>query len=379
MRLFYLCLVFASVIGVLLIQGAASCGCDKLRRDGAQQHAEEGSDSAAPAHKYSEGANGRPQGQMVLIAGGPFWMGTDDPGIPPDGEGPRRLVHVDSFYMDTQEVTNQQFQSFVNATGYITEAEKFGDSFVFEGILSADRLRGTCCLRVLRMFTDYVAAAPWWLPVKGANWRCPNGPDSDITDIPDHPVLHVSWADAGAYCSWANGRLPTEAEWEYACRGGLEDRLYPWGNKLNPKGQHYANLWQGDFPNHNSAEDGYMKTSPVRSFPANAFGLYDMVGNAWEWTADWWAVHHTTERQRNPVRRRCLQTFDLCRFSFRRTDKVKKGGSYMCHKSYCYRYRCAARSQNTPDSAASNLGFRCVAEGKTFFNIQNACENNKLA
>ncbi|KAM8914911.1 formylglycine-generating enzyme isoform 1-T1 [Spinachia spinachia] len=354
MRWFYRCCVFAGVLGGSFVQGsrgalsqaappqgAAGCGCDRLRRDAA---AAERVEDGSRYFKYSEGANGRPQAQMVLIAGGPFWMGTDDPGIPPDGEGPRRLVHVDSFYMDIQEVTNQQFQSFVNATGYITEAEKFGDSFVFEGILSDS---------VKNQITQAVAAAPWWLPVKGANWKSPNGPDSNITDILDHPVLQVSWADAVAFCSWANGRLPTEAEWEYACRGGLEDRLYPWGNKLNPKGQHYANLWQGDFPNHNSAEDGYIRTSPVKSFPANAFGLYDMAGNAWEWTADWWTVHHTTERQRNPTGPPSG------------TDKVKKGGSYMCHKSYCYRYRCAARSQNTPDSAASNLGFRCVSEGKT--------------
>ncbi|KAG8007887.1 Sulfatase-modifying factor 1 [Nibea albiflora] len=240
--------------------------------------------------------------QMVLISGGQFLMGTDKPGIPADGEGPQRLVHVDSFYMDIQEVTNQQFESFVEASGYVTEAEKFGDSFVFEGLLSED---------VKNQITQAVAAAPWWLPVKGAYWRHPHGPDSNIKDRPDHPVLHVSWADAVAYCSWLHKRLPTEAEWEYACRGGLKDRLYPWGNKLNPKGQHYANLWQGDFPNHNTGEDGYVKTSPTG--PPSG------------------------------------------------TDKVKKGGSYMCHKSYCYRYRCAARSQNTPDSSASNLGFRCVS------------------
>ncbi|TDH14233.1 hypothetical protein EPR50_G00040750 [Perca flavescens] len=333
-------------------QGAAGCGCENLKRAAAMEPVEDSTAAADPADKYSRDANERPpeaqgdetkiQSQMVLISGGEFLMGTDNPGIPADGEGPQRLVRVDSFYMDIQEVTNQQFQSFVNATGYISEAEKFGDSFVFEGILSES---------VKNQITQAVAAAPWWLPVKGANWRHPDGPDSNITDRLDHPVLHVSWADAVNYCTWANRRLPTEAEWEYACRGGLEDRLYPWGNKLNPKGQHYANLWQGDFPNHNSAEDGYIKTSPVMSFPANGFGLYDMVGNAWEWTSDWWTVHHTTDQQHNPTGPPSG------------TDKVKKGGSYMCHKSYCYRYRCAARSQNTPDSAASNLGFRCVSQG----------------
>uniref|UniRef100_A0A3B4TQM7 Sulfatase modifying factor 1 n=1 Tax=Seriola dumerili TaxID=41447 RepID=A0A3B4TQM7_SERDU len=307
-------------------QGAAGCGCGNLKRAAVDPAVEHGTVSVDSAVKYSKGANERPpeaqggertmQSQMVLISGGEFLMGTDNPGIPADGEGPQRVVHVDSFNMDIQEVTNRQFQSFVNATGYVTE----------------------------------VAAAPWWLPVKGAHWRHPEGPDSNIADRPDHPVLHVSWADAVAYCSWANKRLPTEAEWEYACRGGLKDRLYPWGNKLNPNGQHYANLWQGDFPSHNSGEDGYIKTSPVMSFPANGFGLYDMVGNAWEWTSDWWNVHHTTDRQHNP------------KGPPSGTDKVKKGGSYMCHKSYCYRYRCAARSQNTPDSSASNLGFRCVSQ-----------------
>lgn len=340
-------------------EGAASCGCDKLKRPAAGAAAaavdpmeEEDRTAGAvdPAVKYSTGANEEVQrdekaiqSQMVRISGGDFLMGTDNPGIPADGEGPQRLVHVDSFYMDIQEVTNQQFQSFVGATGYVTEAERLGDSFVFEGILSET---------VKNQITQAVAAAPWWLPVNGADWRHPEGPDSNITERLDHPVLHVSWADAVTFCSWANKRLPTEAEWEYACRGGLKDRLYPWGNKLYPKGQHYANLWQGDFPVHNSGEDGYVKTSPVMSFPANGFGLYDMVGNAWEWTSDWWTVHHTTDHQNNPTGPPSG------------TDKVKKGGSYMCHKSYCYRYRCAARSQNTPDSSASNLGFRCVSQAQ---------------
>ncbi|CDQ97186.1 unnamed protein product [Oncorhynchus mykiss] len=192
---------------------------------------------------------------MVLIPGGEFLMGTDSPGIPQDGEGPQRRVHLDHFYMDAHEVSNRHFQSFINATGYITEAERFGDSFVFEGVLSEE---------VKSQISQAVAAAPWWLPVRGADWRHPEGPESSITDRLDHPVLHVSWQDAVAYCSWAYKRLPTEAEWEYACRGGLQERLYPWGNKLKPKGQHYANLWQGKFPTHNSEEDGYTKTSPVR-------------------------------------------------------------------------------------------------------------------
>ncbi|XP_030586336.1 formylglycine-generating enzyme [Archocentrus centrarchus] len=372
LRYFVLLFIFGCVNKVLRLQSscvaeqksagperAADCGCDKLKRDAAIAVAEpvypveeERAAFIDPAVKYSKGTNERTTvaqedeqktSPMVRIIGGEFLMGTDNPGIPPDGEGPQRLVYVDSFDMDIHEVTVRQFQSFIRATGYVTEAENFGDSFVFEGILSEP---------IKSQITQAVAAAPWWLPVKGASWRHPEGPDSNITARLDHPVLHVSWTDAVAYCSWANKRLPTEAEWEYACRGGLKDRLYPWGNNLNPKGQHYANLWQGDFPTHNSGEDGYIKTSPVMTFPANAFGLYDMVGNAWEWTADWWTVHHTTDPQHNPTGPPSG------------TDKVKKGGSYMCHRSYCYRYRCAARSQNTPDSSASNLGFRCVSQEK---------------
>ncbi|CAG06727.1 unnamed protein product, partial [Tetraodon nigroviridis] len=323
---------------------AAGCGCGNPERAAVVENAEPGPVPAEPAVKYSRGANGRDEKEarspMVLVPGGAFLMGTDDPGIPADGESPQRLVYVDSFYMDTHEVTNRQFQMFVNATGYVTEAEKFGDSFVFEGILSD---------KVKKEITQAVAAAPWWLPVKGANWKHPEGLGSSITDRLDHPVLHVSWTDARTYCSWLDKRLPTEAEWECACRGGLKDRLYPWGNKLNPKGKHYANLWQGDFPNYNTGEDGFVKTSPVMSFPPNGFGLYDIVGNVWEWTSDWWTVHHSAENQSNPTGPQSGN------------DKVKKGGSYMCHKSYCYRYRCAARSQNTPDSSASNLGFRCVS------------------
>ncbi|KAJ7999231.1 hypothetical protein DPEC_G00213300 [Dallia pectoralis] len=332
---------------------SASCGCQNLNRDGVVDVNRDRSILMEnPSDKYSRTSNEKlpdtqrngkesySHSEMTLIPGGEFLMGTDDPGIPPDGESPQRKVYIDHFYMDIHEVSNHHFQSFINATGYVTEAERFGNSFVFEGLLSEE---------VKSHISQAVAAAPWWLPVTGADWRHPEGRDSSITDRLEHPVLHVSWGDAVAYCTWANKRLPTEAEWEYACRGGLQDRLYPWGNKLTPKGDHYTNLWQGEFPTHNSGDDGFIKTSPVMSFPANGYGLYDMVGNAWEWTADWWTVHHTRDHKLNPTGPPSG------------TDKVKKGGSYMCHKSYCYRYRCAARSQNTPDSSASNLGFRCAS------------------
>lgn len=325
----------------------SNCGCGGLKRD-SEIGVSDASSFESPDEKYSREANDKTKRstkhdiltKMVLLQPSWFFMGTDDPVIKPDGEGPQRRVWVDSFYIEEHEVTNRQFQRFVNQTSYITEAERFGDSFVFEEMLSEE---------VKSTITQAVAAAPWWLPVKGADWRHPEGPGSTISNRLDHPVLHVSWNDAQAYCKWANRRLPTEAEWEQACRGGLKDRLYPWGNKLLPRGQHHANIWQGDFPGENTGEDGFIGTSPVKSFPANGFGLYEMVGNVWEWTADWWSVHHTAEAKRNPTG------------PATGTDRVKKGGSYMCHKSYCYRYRCAARSQNTPDSSASNLGFRCVS------------------
>ncbi|XP_039096238.1 formylglycine-generating enzyme isoform X1 [Hyaena hyaena] len=322
---------------------AGSCGCGAPQRRG--DHGR-----SAAAHRYSREANAPGQvlaeqslapTKMALIPAGVFTMGTDDPQIKQDGEAPARRVAIDAFYMDAYEVSNADFEKFVNSTGYLTEAEKFGDSFVFEGMLSE---------QVKSDIQQAVAAAPWWLPVKGANWRHPEGPDSTVQHRPDHPVLHVSWNDAVAYCMWAGKRLPTEAEWEYSCRGGLQNRLFPWGNKLQPKGQHYANIWQGKFPVTNTGEDGFQGTAPVDAFPPNGYGLYNIVGNAWEWTSDWWTVHHSVEKTLNPKGPPSGK------------DRVKKGGSYMCHKSYCYRYRCAARSQNTPDSSASNLGFRCAAD-----------------
>ncbi|KAM6170563.1 formylglycine-generating enzyme [Rhynchocyon petersi] len=321
---------------------AGSCGCGAPQRTGAQG-------GSAAARRYSREANApgpgpgqrAPGAEMVAIPAGVFTMGTDDPQIQQDGEAPARRVTIDAFYMDAYEVSNAEFEKFVNSTGYLTEAEKFGDSFVFEGMLSE---------RVKTGIQQAVAAAPWWLPVKGANWRHPEGPDSTVLHRLDHPVLHVSWNDAVAYCTWAGKRLPTEAEWEYSCRGGLEHRLFPWGNKLQPSGQHYANVWQGQFPVTNTGDDGFRGTAPVDAFPPNGYGLYNMVGNVWEWTSDWWTVHHSAEETLNPKGPPSGK------------DRVKKGGSYMCHKSYCYRYRCAARSQNTPDSSASNLGFRCAAD-----------------
>uniref|UniRef100_A0A0A1XIB2 Sulfatase-modifying factor 1 n=1 Tax=Zeugodacus cucurbitae TaxID=28588 RepID=A0A0A1XIB2_ZEUCU len=270
---------------------------------------------------------------MSLIPAGNYLIGTDEPHFVSDGEGPERLVKISEFYIDKFEVSNANFNKFVKATNYTTEAEKFGDSFLFKTLLTTE---------LQEKYNDYrVVSAPWWFKVKGISWRNPQGLNTNLNDLWEHPVVHVSWNDAVAYCRWAGKRLPTEAEWEVACRGGKKRKLFPWGNKLSPHGKHWLNIWQGDFPDGNTSEDGYKITSPVKTFPQNDYNLHNMVGNVWEWTQDLW---HKDEVSSNP-------------------QYVKKGGSYLCHKSYCYRYRCAARSQNTADSSSGNLGFRCAKDG----------------
>jgi sulfatase modifying factor 1 len=278
---------------------------------------------------------------MVLLPGGVFRMGTENAmGFPADGEGPVRPVQLDSFYVDETPVTNEAFHRFVSVTGYRTEAERFGWSFVFAGDLPQSQRDALA-----------VAGVEWWRRVEGADWRHPEGPLSNVDDRADHPVIQVSWADAVAFASWAGKRLPTEAEWEYAARGGLDQKLYPWGDELTPGDRHLCNIWQGTFPSHNTAEDGYASVSPVRAFPPNGHGLYSMTGNTWEWCMDWFhPTFHVDATRVNPVGPAVG------------TARVLKGGSYLCHASYCNRYRVAARSSNTPDSATTNIGFRCVRD-----------------
>ena len=279
---------------------------------------------------------------MVELPGGNFLMGSEDPDSrPEDGEGPVREVTVGGFRIDRTTVTNAQFGAFVDATSYRTEAESFGWSYVFKGLLSKSKQR--------RLGDTHVQGVPWWLVVEGAFWGKPEGPGSHLRKRLHHPVVQVSWHDATAYCEWAGKRLPTEAEWEYAARSGLPNKRLPWGNTLIRGGKHRCNIWQGRFPDANTLEDGHFGTAPAKSFPPNGFGLYNMAGNVWEWCADWFSADW--HRTHSPVNPKGPPAGD---------GKVLKGGSYLCHDSYCNRYRVGARHANTPDSSTGNTGFRCV-------------------
>jgi len=259
---------------------------------------------------------------------------------PGDGEGPVHEVELDAFRIDAYAVTNAQFAEFVAATGWVTDAERYGWSFVFAGLLPDD-------------FPDTrgVAQAPWWRQVEGASWRHPEGPQSNVDGRADHPVVHVSWNDAQAYCEWSGTRLPTEAEWEAAARGGVPGRAFPWGDDLEPGGEHRMNVFQGTFPGHNTGADGFLGTAPVDAFAPNDYGLYNMTGNVWEWCADWYDPgYYAVSARVNP------------RGPEHGEHRVQRGGSYLCHISYCRRYRVSARYASEPDSSTGNAGFRVAAD-----------------
>jgi formylglycine-generating enzyme len=305
-------------------------GCCAPERDGNHRSAPELQDRQFPA---APKANASVDG-MRLIAGGEFLMGSEI-------ETPVHTVKIDSFYIDTTCVTNEQFNEFVNATRYKTEAERFGWSFVFFGQLTAAQQANSVRLRVL--------GSEWWCRVEGATWRHPEGAGSNIKKRWQHPVVHVSWNDANAFAAWAGKRLPTEAEWEFAARGGLVQKPFPWGDELEPGGKHMMNVWQGAFPTLNTEADGYYGPAPAKSFKPNGYGLYNVTGNVWEWCADWLDMdYYRMSPAENP------------RGPSSGAQRVMRGGSYLCHHSYCNRYRTDARYGNTPDSSTSNCGFRCV-------------------
>lgn len=294
---------------------------------------------AATPPSSPAGSRGSPA-ERVHFAATRSFVGTDRPMLPQDGEGPRRAVKLAPFWLEQTTVTNARFATFVDATGYVTEAERFGWSPVFRGLLGEDAPAPSA------------TSTPWWVKVDGACWSAPEGPGTSILGREDHPVVHVSWADAKAFAAWCGGRLPTEAEWEHAARGGLADPRFPWGEAEPDDQTFYANIWQGQFPHTNTRVDGYLGTSPVGAFAPNGAGLYDMAGNVWEWNADAFRVR-SLSRQAKARNENATRT----------QEKLLKGGSFLCHISYCYRYRIAARSALTADSSASNTGFRVAYDG----------------
>ena len=288
-------------------------------------------------------------------------------------EAPAHAVSVGGFWMDRTPVTNRQFRQFVEATGYVTVAERTPDANDYPGALPHMLRPGSLVFTPPGHPVDLRDWSQWWRFEFGANWRRPYGRGRSNKSLDDHPVVHVAYQDVAAYAEWAGRELPTEAEWEYAARGGLDGAEFAWGDELTPGGRHMANTWQGAFPNENLANDGYTRTSPVEAFPPNGYGLFDMIGNVWEWTADWFSTQHTADAPKaccipeNPRGARQADSYDPCDTTTRIPRKVVKGGSHLCAPSYCRRYRPAARHAQPIDSGMSHVGFRCVVrpEGST--------------
>ncbi len=304
---------------------------------------------------------------MIHVPGGTFTMGSER--FYPE-EAPLRRVSVDAFWIDEVPVTNRDFARFVEATGHVTVAEVAPNPKDYPGMPPEMAQAGSLVFRKTSVPVDTSNPANWWRFEFGANWRHPLGPDSDIDALGlwDHPVVHVAHADAEAYAKWAGKDLPTEAEFEFAAKGGLDEADYAWGDELAPEGRMMANYWQGLFPFANQCLDGWERTSPVRSFPANGYGLYDMIGNTWEWTQDWWSERAEAPKKSggsccaisNPKGAKLKDSFDPAQPQVRIGRKVIKGGSHLCAANYCQRYRPAARHPEMIDTATTHIGFRCV-------------------
>ena len=306
---------------------------------------------------------------MIAIPGGTFGMGSER--FYPE-EAPVRQVRVDPFRIDATPVTNRAFAAFVEATGHRTFAEIAPDPRDYPGMNPALAQPGSLVFERTASPVPLNDWSRWWSFRFGADWRHPLGPGSSIEGLEDHPVVHIAYDDAVAYAAWAGKRLPTEAEWEFAARGGHADgREYAWGAELAPGGKMLANYWQGMFPWSNTLLDGWERTSPVRSYPANDYGLYDMIGNVWEWTSDWYAEPKAVAKKEpgacctldNPRGGRAEDSFDPCTPEVTIGRRVIKGGSHLCAENYCQRYRPAARHAQAVDTSTSHIGFRCAASG----------------
>ena len=300
---------------------------------------------------------------MIWIPGGTFAMGSND--HYPE-EAPVHRVTVDGFWMDAAPVTNRQFKAFVLATGHVTTAETIPDAKDYPGAKREMLRAGSLLFTPPQHPVDLRDWSQWWTFAFGVTWKRPLGPNSNLKGLEDHPVVHVSYTDALAYARWAGKDLATEAEWEFAARGGLEGTEYAWGDELAPGGRQMANTWQGEFPFQNTMIDGYERTSPVGTFPPNGYGLSDMIGNVWEWTNDWYAPKHSEDAPKaccipeNPRGGREDNSYDPRQPEVRIPRKVVKGGSHLCAPNYCRRYRPAARHPHPVDTSTSHIGFRCV-------------------
>ncbi|MCS6847588.1 MAG: formylglycine-generating enzyme family protein [Anaerolineae bacterium] len=298
---------------------------------------------------------------MVWIPGGTFLMGSDK--HYPE-EAPAHKVRVDGFWMDAYLVTNADFAAFVEATGYVTVAERTPKAEDYPGALPHMLVPGSMTFRKPKKRVDMRNHYNWWVWTPGANWRHPYGPDTSIEGRERHPVVHVAYEDVEAYLAWAGKTLPTEAEWEFAARGGLEGKEFAWGDELTPGGQYLANFWQGEFPYVNHKLDGYEGTSPVGAFPPNGYGLFDMIGNVWEWTCDWYQAGHTPSRTccavNNPRGGARERSYDPAQPDVRIPRRVLKGGSHLCAENYCRRYRPAARMPQAIDTGTNHIGFRGI-------------------
>jgi sulfatase modifying factor 1 len=349
---------FLGIVSVLLVSNGTMASSNENASN---------SDEPAGGQVRREAAPG-----MAWIPGGTFLMGTSDKESFPN-ERPAHLVQVQGFWMDEHDVTNAEFSKFVEATGYVTTAErkidwedlkkelppetrKPDDNALAPGALVFTPTTGPVLLNDL---------SAWWRWVRGANWRHPEGPESSIQGRENHPVVQVSWSDALAYAQWAGKRLPTEADWEFAARGGLESKRYVWGDEFKPDGKFMANTYQGPFPVKDSGEDGFAGTSPVGSFPPNGYGLYDMAGNVWQWCSDWYRVDsHTAAASKNVCRDPGGPAESYDPADPYSTKRVVKGGSFLCNPSYCESYRPSARRGTSPDTGSSHTGFRCVISGE---------------
>jgi formylglycine-generating enzyme required for sulfatase activity len=307
-----------------------------------------------------------PETTMVRIDGGQFAMGSDDHYA---DEGPVRQVAVDGFWIDPRPVTNRRFAGFVESTGYVTVAEQPPDPALYPGAPAENLVPGSMLFTMTAGPVDLRDWSQWWRWTPGANWRSPAGPDTSLDGLEDHPVVHVAFPDVLAYSSWENKALPTEAEWEIAARGGLDGAEFVWGNEDQQDTEPLANTWQGSFPYENMSVDGWDTTSPVGLYPPNGFGLYDMAGNVWEWTDDWYQARRVEPDEAaeaascapsNPRGGNPEMSLDPTQPDIPIPRKVVKGGSHLCTIQYCYRYRPAARQPQMIDTGLSNLGFRCI-------------------